>query len=60
MGMMEVGEMCRSTAWSSLATHTFKSDEYIFKNAKRKTRSTKKEDWQKITYKGESAWMYDL
>ncbi len=42
----------------SKKTHTFKSPEYIFKNAKRKTRSTKREDWQKITYKGEPAWMY--
>jgi hypothetical protein len=31
----------------SKKTHTLKSDEYIFKNAKGKRRSTERKDWQK-------------
>ncbi|KAF4632627.1 hypothetical protein G7Y89_g5498 [Cudoniella acicularis] len=42
----------------SRKTHTFKSDEFIFKDKKGKVRSTTQDEWKKITYNGRSAWRH--
>jgi hypothetical protein len=42
----------------SKKAHTLKSDEYIFKNAKGKTRSTQRKDWQEAIYNKERVWKY--
>jgi hypothetical protein len=35
-----------------------RKDEYIFKDAKGKTRITKKKDWKKTELRGQTAWKY--
>lgn len=39
-------------------THTFRSDEFVFKDKRGKLRSTTQNDWKKITYNGRSAWKH--
>lgn len=38
--------------------HTFSHDEYVFRDAKGKKRSTRKEDWEAGKYQGEKAWFF--
>jgi hypothetical protein len=38
--------------------HTFGSDEFVFKDSKGRSRSTKREDWKRVIYNGALAWKY--
>ncbi|KAG5766484.1 hypothetical protein H9Q69_011498 [Fusarium xylarioides] len=38
--------------------HTFSPAEYMFRDVNGKRRTTKKEDWEAITYMGDKVWVY--
>ncbi len=39
-------------------THSFRADEYIFKDSGNNRRSTTKDEWEQIQYNGDWAWAY--
>lgn len=39
-------------------THTFSADEFVFRDAKGKKKTTKKEDWESGKYQGDKVWMF--
>ncbi|KAH7129631.1 hypothetical protein B0J13DRAFT_140058 [Dactylonectria estremocensis] len=39
-------------------THTFSADDFVFRDAKGKKKTTKKEDWESGKYQGDKIWMF--
>lgn len=53
----------RSSGWYVEVTvekikHTFSADEFVFRDAKGKEKTTKKEDWESGRYEGAKVWMF--